>query len=64
MAATASTLDFIPSEMTSHWQVSEQWGDVLLVDFDKSTVLWAMLSPGLAALLTHSPSDLHPVGST
>ena len=24
-----STLDFIPSEMTSFWQVSDQWGNML-----------------------------------
>lgn len=67
MEAVASTSDFVPGQMTSHWQVSEQWDDVLLVDFNKShrALGWgAMLSPGLRALLTYSPLNLHPVVST
>lgn len=33
--AMVDALDFIPSVMTSRWQVSEQWRDILLIDFNK-----------------------------
>lgn len=61
MEAMASTLDFNPSEMTSRWQASEQWGDVLLVDFHKfhCALGWGgLLSSGLRALLMYSLSQI------
>lgn len=41
-----STLDFIPSEMTSFWQVFDQWGNMLPIN----TFKWTSLCFGYGAV--------------
>lgn len=52
LEALVHTLDFISSEMCSHWQASEQWGSVLSTHLPKyrcavSTELWETPGKGI-----------------